>query len=391
MGFTDKDGSEDVSWGTGTESRNPFETKDSGEKRNSGGTADASRANMRQGNWESGRPGDGSGSSSPGGSAGNSWQRADMGSGWQGNSMGGSRQGNIPGSPVPPPKRSGGRTAGKVLLAVGMILRGLMVLGSIVMVVSGFMLAYRPYSEGYNYDYDYDSGDDDSYSWSFEYDFGSGSSDPFAESGYQTESEKKDSLDDAELEDTSDVLSSEEEAEITSSAKLGLATSLRNPATEGQWIRTKKTIDGTAYDVFFRVTDIRPMDMDEIEAFNASQGVMKLVPTSNPDFVDLMCTYEIYYPEGTPADRHQKDFYADIVSRNGYFEMKSGTVYQDAELDDVYDVTIDPDNSVTREKEIFTGQMTYAVTKDCTEYYFLIEDVEAAGRAYIRCSYEQGA
>ena len=377
MDYTDKENGQDETWGTGTDSRNPFETG-SGQ-----GHTEETRQQAWQGYTEENRQ-----QSWQGQQTQQSWQGQQAQQSWQGQQNWQGQQTQQAWQTRQP--RSGGSKAGKVLLVIAMILRGCMVLGSAVMLVAGGLYSQYGYDSGSDY-YEYEDTDPYSYSWSFEYDFGGDGSDPFAESGYQTERERKDALSDDELEDTSAVLSEEEASDITSDAILGLGTSTSKPATEGQWIKTKKTIDGEAYDIYFRVKDIRPMDMEEIEAFNNSQSSVRLVPTSNPDFVDLMCTYEIYYPEGTPADRHQKEFYADIVSKSGYFEMKDGTVYQDSELDDVYDVTIDPENSVTREGELFTGEMTYAVTKDCSEYYILYEDTEAGGRAYIRCTYEQGA
>ena len=388
MGFSDEEKDIGAAWGTGTESRNPFE-KDA-DKRTEKSDAnpfntetrsqtDHARVNMNQGSWND-----------------RTWQQGTQ----TGNSRpGGQMPGNIPGPGGlgPQPAKSTGSTAGKILLVVGMIIRGVLVIGSLLTFVAGGVYSYSFHAGSSTPDDDYYS---DSSAYSFDYSelfgedpFGEDlfGEDPFSGQGGQQESRSKDDLDDSELEDTSAPCSDDEIQEITSSAILGMNTSQSKPAAEGQWIKTRKTIDGEAYDIYFRITNIRPMDSEEIAAFNDSQNRIHLVPTSNPDFVDLMCTYEIYYPEGTPADRHQKDFYCDITSKTGTFEMKNGTVYQDTDLDDVYDVTIDPENSVTREKEIFTGQMTYAVTKDCSEYYIVCEDMDAAGMVWIHCTYEQGA
>ena len=382
MGFTDEEKDIGAAWGMGTESRNPFETG-SGSASEETGTyqtgaeerrqTDRARVNMNQGSWNDGAR----------------QQNAQAGGTWQGGAVpGGGGSGRYPQQP----RKQGGSTAGKILLVVGMILRGAMLLVSVVSIAAGSFFSY-----GNHQTY---SGTDDFYSGSSPYSFDfsepsdpelyGGQEDPGSQGG-QSGTISKDDLEDSELEDTSEPLTEAEAQEITSSAVLGMNTSLSKPAAEGQWIKTRKTIDGEACDVYFRITDVRPMDSGEILEFNNSQNRVHLVPTSNPDFVDLMCTYEIYYPEGTPADRHQKDFYCNITSKTGTFKMKDGTVYQDSELDDVYDVTVDPDNSVTRENEIFTGKMTYAVTKDCSEYYIVCEDMEAAGMVWIYCTYEQGA
>ncbi len=398
---------DDDIWGTGTESRNPFETDTQAEKPKGGtrqneyrtsegqsGSRDRSRVNMSQGSW-----GDGTGSGWQSGSSGQWQSGGTAGSGWQnGNAYGGPQNRgpagyygtNGPGGygQNPNPNRQGGGTAGKVLLVIGIVLRSLIVLFSIVSLIGGGLLAYShssQNSDSYEYSWSYNTDPD----FDFDFDFGDGSY-AFSDTD-QTEAEQKDDLDDSELEDTSGVLSEEEVSDITGSAVLGMNTSLTKPATAGQWVKTRKTIDGEAYDVYFRVTDMAPVDPSEIEDYNNSQNQIHLIPTNNEDFVDMVCTYEIYYPEGTPSDRHQKDFYCDIVSKQGSFEMKDGTVYRDEELDDVFDITIDPPNSVTREGEMFTGRLTYTVTKDCSEYYIVWLDSDAGGRIYVRCTYEQGA
>ena len=404
---------DDDIWGTGTESRNPFETDaqtdnrtDSVRQNEAAGSArqsearDRSRVNMSQGSWgDSGRGSgsgwqdSGTGAWQGGGTAGNGWQNGSAYNGPQGGNAYGGQTGQYGanmsggyGQQYPPRNRQGGSTAGKVLLVIGIIVRTLLVLFSVVSLIFGGIWSFS-----YSNDYDNDAYE---YSWSYDpgydYDFGDDSY-AFSDTDLQTEEELKDALDDSELEDTSDVLSDEEAAEITGSAVLGLNTSTAKPATPGQWVKTKKTIDGEAYDVYIRMTDMAQIDPSEIDEYNSSQNRIRLIPTSNEDFVDMACTYETYYPEGTPADRHQKDFFSDIVSKQGSFEMKDGTVYRDEELDDVFDITIDSPRSVTREGELFTGRLTYAVTKDCSEYYIVWMDSDAGGRVYIRCTYEQGA
>ncbi len=412
---------EDI-WGTGTESRNPFETdhgnagavrqdspaygspSENGDSRQTGAfhtQQDGSWYTQQNGSSGEGQPGAGGFANSSDrerprvnmsqGSWGDSRQDGWYQGGWQ---NGGARNdwqtGGMPGGfpQTPPPGRPAGSTAGKVVLVIGLIVRSLLALISVLSIIGFIFSIYI----GYSYD---DSSQ--AYSWSYEpgsdddFDFNFGSSDPFGGTDYYSEADRKDALDDSELEDTSSVLSEEEAAEITDSAVLGLNTSTSKPATAGQWVKTKKMIDGEAYDVYIRVTDMAPVTDAEIESFNSSQSFLRLVPTANPDFVDMACTYEIYYPEGTPADRHQKDFYADIVSKQGSFEMKDGTVYNDEDLDDVFDITVDAPNSVTRAGELFTGRLTYTVTKDCSEYYIYWMDNDAGGRVYIRCTYEQGA
>ena len=406
---------DDDIWGTGTESRNPFETDTQTKSRNDnvrqsadrgserkGEARDRSRVNMSQGSW-----GDGTGSGWQDSSSG-TWQNGSpAGSGWQnGSPYGGPQGGSGYGGPQnggpagsygtngpggyrqgPPPNRQGGSTAGKVLLVIGIVLRSLIVVVSLVSLITQgiwFFSYSSSQSDSYEYSWSYDPDSD------FDFDFGDGSY-AFSDTDLQSEAERKDALDDSELEDTSDVVSEEEAAEITGSAVLGMNTSLTKPATAGQWVKTKKTIDGEAYDVYLRVKDMAPVDPSEIEEYNNSQDWIHLIPTNNDDFVDMVCTYEIYYPQGTPPDRHQKDFYSDIASKQGSFEMKDGTVYRDEELDEVFDITIDPPNSVTREGELFTGRLTYTVTKDCSEYYILWMDSDAGGRVYFRCTYEQGA
>ena len=192
------------------------------------------------------------------------------------------------------------------------------------------------------------------------------SQEPAAEETTQEEEETEEEAEAAKEEEADDAAAS---GEITP-----VETSIDAPAKIGEWVETKRysAEDEQYHTVYYRITDVVRGAQEEVDAYNATDSVVKLTDLDDDNLEYCMITYEVNFPSDYP----QADYGITIVDINfGVENPDGGGIEKDGVayigLSTVWDISETPEINEFYAGDTFTeGKAVFAMVKDVSDYVF---------------------
>lgn len=192
------------------------------------------------------------------------------------------------------------------------------------------------------------------------------SQEPAAEETTQEEEETEEEAEAAKEEEADEAAAS---GEITP-----VETSIDAPAKIGEWVETKRysAEDEQYHTVYYRITDVVRDAQEEVDAYNATDSVVKLTDLDDDNLEYCMITYEVNFPSDYP----QADYGITTVDINfGVENPDGGGIEKDGVayigLSTVWDISETPGINEFYAGDTFTeGKAVFAMVKDVSDYVF---------------------
>lgn len=185
--------------------------------------------------------------------------------------------------------------------------------------------------------------------------------------------EKKEKKDEDSKKETDSKEEKSEGTENSSDIK-PVETAIDSPAKIGEWVETKRysATDQKDHTVYYRITEVVRDAKEEVDAYNASDSVVKLSDLENDDLEYCMIKYEVSFPKDFPQEDYgitSVDVDFSVTNPEGGGIEANGLSY--IGLSTVWDISDKPDINEFYAGETFTeGKAIFAMVKGVSDYVF---------------------